>query len=47
VDELADHRPGCGRALDQLPIALRLLDRVQILALDILDQRDFGGLDRR
>ena len=28
--------------IDQLAIALRLLDRIQILTLDILDQRDLG-----
>ena len=35
--------PGCGRSVDQLLIALGLLDRVEVLALDILDQRDLGG----
>ena len=43
-------RPACDDVIlavavtvDQLAIALGLLDRVQVLALDILDQRDFGG----
>ena len=42
VDQLADIVLGMAVALDQLPIALRLLERVQILALDILDQRKLG-----
>ena len=40
VDELADIVLGMAVPVDQLAIALGLLDRVQILALDILDQRD-------
>ena len=43
VDQLADLVLAVAMLLDQLPIALGLLDRVQILALDILDQRDLGG----
>ena len=42
VDDLADVVLGVAVPLDQLPIALRLLDRVEILALDILDQRELG-----
>ena len=42
VDDLADVFLGVAVALDQLAIALGLLDRVEVLALDILDQREFG-----
>ena len=43
VDEPADILLAVAMALDQLAIALGLLDRVQILALDILDQRELGA----
>ena len=45
VNQLADLVLRVAVTLDQLPIAFGLLDRVQILALDILDQRQLG--DRR
>ena len=41
VDELAELLLGMAIFVDQPLIGLRLLDRVEVLALDILDQRDF------
>ena len=43
VDELADVFLVVTVPFDQLPIGFGLLDRVQILALDILNERDLGG----
>jgi hypothetical protein len=42
VNDLADFVLGMAVPLDQLAVTLRLLDRVQILALNILDQRELG-----
>src|SRR3954454_4014370 len=42
VDDPTDFVLGMAMPLDQLAIALRFLERVQVLALDILDQRDLG-----
>jgi len=44
VDELAQFLLGMAIDVDQPLIGLRLLDRVQILALDILDQRHLERL---
>src|SRR6185503_18578992 len=44
VDELAELLLGMAEVGDQPTIGLRFLDRVQILALDVLDQRDFERL---
>ena len=44
VDELAQFLLGVAIILDEAAIGLRFLDRVQILALDILDQGDFERL---
>src|ERR1044072_9090261 len=44
VDQLGDAVLGVAVALNELAIAFRLLNRVQVLALDILDQ---GELSRR
>ena len=45
------HRPGYGRTRRSAPVAARLLDRVEVLALHVLDDRDLerlvvGDLDR-
>ena len=42
VNQLPDFILGMAVAVDQLLIALRLLERVQVLALNILDQRQLG-----
>jgi hypothetical protein len=42
MDDPTDIVLGVPMALDELPISFRLLERVQILALDILDQRQLG-----
>ncbi len=42
VDELRKIVLRMAMALDQLAIAFGLFDRVEILALDVLDQRDLG-----
>ena len=42
VDELGNIVLRMAMALDQLPIALGLFDRVEVFALDIFDQRDLG-----
>ena len=44
VDELAELLLGMAIFVDQALIGLRLLDRVEVLALDILDQRDLERL---
>ena len=44
VDEPAELLLGVAIILDQPPIGLRLLDRVEVLALDVLDQRDLERL---
>jgi hypothetical protein len=41
-DQFAELVLGMAMAVDQLLVALGLLDRVEVLALDILDQSDFG-----
>src|SRR4030095_7345874 len=40
--QLADHFLAVPITVDQPPIGFRLFNRVQILALDVLDQRDLG-----
>ena len=45
VNKLRDAILGVGVAFDELPVALRFLERVQILALNVLDQGKLG--DRR
>ena len=42
VDDLAELFLGMAIKIDQLLVGVGLLDRVQILALDILDQRELG-----
>ena len=44
VDELGQRVLGMAEIADQPPIGLGLLDRVEVLALDILDQRDLERL---
>jgi hypothetical protein len=44
VDDLAEFVLGVAVILDEPAIGLRFLDRVQVLALDILDQRDLERL---
>src|SRR5882757_8815732 len=44
VDELAERFLGMTIVVDQPVIGLGLLDRVQVLTLDILDQRDLQRL---
>src|SRR5437868_7338695 len=43
VDDPPDLILGMAMAFDQLPVAVSLLERVEVLALDILDQRKFRG----
>jgi hypothetical protein len=43
VDDLGDAVLSMPMRLDKLAIAFRFLQRIEILALDILDQRDFRG----
>src|SRR5690242_13275543 len=43
MDDFRNTVLGVTVPLDELPIAFRFLERVQILALDILDQRQLGG----
>ena len=42
MDQLSDIVLRMAVTLDELAVTLRLLDRVQVLALDVLDQRDLG-----
>ena len=44
ADARAPALPGCGRIGDQALIAARLLERGQILALHVLDERDLERL---
>jgi len=43
ADSLRQSILGMGKLVHQAPVALRLLERRQVLALDILDERDFQG----
>src|SRR5437764_7206462 len=44
VDEPAELLLGMGIIVDEALIGLRLLDRIEVLSLDILDQGDFERL---
>ena len=42
VNELCDILLCMAVSIDQLAVAFRLLDRIQVLTLDVLDQRNLG-----